>query len=95
MLPRARGFGYPGQPRHGHAGTVRVAGAQQGPEVETVQRPQRCDDQVVPAAVVPLTAGAEVVLASKPNLRPAQQTGRSAAMSEREAINTNVMFEGA
>jgi hypothetical protein len=50
---------------------------------------------VVPAAVVPLTAGAEVVLASKPNLRPAQQTGRSAAMSEREAINTNVMFEGA
>jgi hypothetical protein len=60
-----------------------------------VQRPQRCDDQVIPAAVLPLTAGGEFTLASKPNLWPAQRAGRSAAMPEREAINTNAMFEDA
>ena len=54
--------------RYGHARADRVARPQQRAEVRTVRDPQRCDDEVIPAAVLSVPAGAAEVL--RPGVRP-------------------------
>jgi hypothetical protein len=51
-----QGLRHPRQSRHGQAGTDGVAGAEQRAEVEAMHRPERRDDDVIPAPMSPRPA---------------------------------------